>query len=93
MLFRSPLSEADQAVGRARDGDWDGAMNLVAAYSAVGDLQTWEHALKTICDQKGAPPLAWEALGDLHMRQSQPQTASEAYGRAIEVRNGLIDDK
>ena len=36
---------------------------------------------------------AWEALGDLHMRQSQPQTASEAYGRAIEVRNGLIDDK
>ncbi len=89
----APLSEADQAVGRARDGDWDGAMNLVAAYSAVGDLQTWEHALKTICDQKGAPPLAWEALGDLHMRQSQPQTASEAYGRAIEVRNGLIDDK
>lgn len=87
----APLSQAQMAVKSARQGDWEAAMRIVATHMAEGDLQEWEQAIKTICDTDGTPPSAWEALGDLYMRQSRPQTASMAYGRAIEARNVSID--
>ena len=83
-----PASEVERATAHARAGDWVRAIKLITMYSRGGEIEAWEAALTEICDMDSAPHEAWEALGDLYMRMSRPQNASEAYGRAIEARSG-----
>ena len=86
-----PTPPAVGAVERAREGNWDEAMNLVKLHSAGSDPHAWEEALQEICSIDDAPAAAWETLGDLYMRQGRARDASRAYARANEVRDRTID--
>ena len=88
-----PAGEVEQAIANAHAGDWVRALKLVSMHSTGGDVDAWEAALTEMCDMESAPREAWEALGDLYMRMSRPQNASEAYSRAIEARDGGGGDR
>lgn len=86
---RPPENEAERALALARAGEWDDVAPMLVGLTAADAAEGWEPALREISALPGAPAFVLAALGDLYMRQSRPQLATEAYMRAVkaDVRN------